>query len=73
MKILITGGAGFIASHITDACINRGYQVVVIDNLSTGKREYLNPKAVFYEEDIRNREAVEKIFKKEKPQISGQA
>ena len=69
MKILITGGAGFIASHITDACVNKGYQVVIIDNLSSGKRKYLNPKAVFYKVDIRNREAIDKIFRKEKPQI----
>ena len=68
-NILITGGAGFIASHITDACVNKGYQVVIIDNLSSGKRKYLNPKAVFYKVDIRNREAIDKIFRKEKPQI----
>ncbi|MBI3626690.1 NAD-dependent epimerase/dehydratase family protein, partial [Candidatus Uhrbacteria bacterium] len=48
-KVLITGGAGFIGSHITDAIISQGGQVVVIDNISTGRRENLNPKATFYE------------------------
>jgi UDP-glucose 4-epimerase len=69
MKILVTGGAGFIGSHIVDAYINLGYKVLVIDNLSTGFRENINKKAKFYEADIRNIEAIEKIFKKEKPQI----
>lgn len=69
MKILITGGAGFIASHISDAYIKRGHHVVVIDNLFTGKKEYLNPKASFYQADIRNRKIVEEIFQKEKPEV----
>src|SRR3989338_8313119 len=69
MKILITGGAGFIASHISDAYIKRGHNVVVIDNLSTGKKEYLNGKASFYQADIRDRKIVEEIFQKEKPEI----
>ena len=45
MKYIVTGGAGFIGSHITDTLINQGHEVVVIDNLATGKREYINPKA----------------------------
>lgn len=69
MKILITGGAGFIASHISDAYIKRGHHVVVIDNLFTGKKEYLNPKASFYQADIRDRKIVEEIFQKEKPEV----
>jgi len=69
MKILITGGAGFIASHISDAYIKRGHNVVVIDNLSTGKKEYLNGKASFYQADIRDRKIVEEIFQKEKPEV----
>src|SRR5579872_1711838 len=52
MKILVTGGAGFIASHVVDAYITAGHQVVVVDDLSTGKKENLNPKAKFYEMDI---------------------
>jgi UDP-glucose 4-epimerase len=54
MKILVTGGAGFIASQITDAYIAAGHEVVVVDNLVTGKKANLNPKAVFYEMDIQD-------------------
>jgi UDP-glucose 4-epimerase len=52
MRILVTGGAGFIASHITDRYLALGHQVAVLDNLSTGKRENLNPQAAFYEVDL---------------------
>lgn len=52
MKILVTGGAGFIASNIVDAYIAAGHQVVVMDDLSSGKRENLNPQARFVEMDI---------------------
>ncbi len=65
MKILVTGGAGFIASHIADAYINLGHDVVVIDNLTTGKKENINPRAKFYFEDI-NSILIDKIFKDEK-------
>ena len=54
MKILVTGGAGFIGSHIVDAYIDAGHSVVVIDNLSTGQKEYLNPRAKFIQADIRD-------------------
>lgn len=57
MKILVTGGAGFIASHIVDAYVNDGHDVVVIDNLSTGRKENINPKARFYQCDICSDEA----------------
>lgn len=66
MKILVTGGAGFIGSHIVDALIEKGHSVVVVDNLSTGKRENVNKKARFYKADIKSRE-LEKIFQKERP------
>ena len=56
MKILVTGGAGFIGSHIVDACVERGHQVVVIDDLFTGHRDNVNPAARFVEMDIRSRE-----------------
>ncbi len=69
MKILVTGGAGFIASHIVDAFIAKGYEVCVVDNLSTGHREFVNQKAVFYKADIRDKKEIEKIFQKEKPDI----
>ncbi len=52
MKIAVTGGAGFIASHAADAYIEAGHEVVILDNLSTGKKENLNPKAKFIEIDI---------------------
>jgi len=65
MKILVTGGAGFIASHIVDAYLNLGHEVVIIDNLSTGVKHNLNPDAKFYYEDI-NSVLIDKIFKDEK-------
>jgi len=52
MKILVTGGVGFIGSHIVDAYLARGHEVFVIDDLSTGSRENLNPKAVFHRMDL---------------------
>ncbi|MBI2024711.1 MAG: NAD-dependent epimerase/dehydratase family protein [Candidatus Harrisonbacteria bacterium] len=52
MKYVVTGGAGFIGSHLTDELINQGHKVVVLDNLSTGKRENVNPKAEFVKADI---------------------
>jgi UDP-glucose 4-epimerase len=52
MHVLVTGGAGFIGSHLVDAYLERGWRVSVIDNLSTGDRRNLNPKAEFYEVDI---------------------
>ena len=51
-KVLITGGAGFIGSHIVDKCIEAGFETYIIDNLSTGLRENINPKAIFIEADI---------------------
>jgi UDP-glucose 4-epimerase len=65
-KIIVTGGAGFIGSHIVDELIARGHRVVVIDNLSTGKKENINSKVKFYKVDIRDKKIAE-IFKKEKP------
>jgi UDP-glucose 4-epimerase len=69
MKIIITGGAGFIASHITDAYIKAGHRVVVIDDLSKGFRRNINPKAKFYKADVTNLALMEKIFAKEKPEV----
>lgn len=66
MKILVTGGAGFIGSHVVDAYIAQGHTVTVIDNLSTGYREFLNPKARFYQTDIADRSAVREIFARER-------
>jgi UDP-glucose 4-epimerase len=69
MKILVTGGAGFIGSHVVDAYIKAGHKVVVIDNLITGVKANINKRAKFYRADITNRTAVERIMKKEKPDV----
>jgi UDP-glucose 4-epimerase len=53
MRAVVTGGAGFVGSHVTDALVARGDEVVVIDNLSSGRREFVNPAADFVEADIR--------------------
>ncbi len=65
-KVLVTGGAGFIASHIVDKYIDNGHEVVVVDNLSTGNEKNINKKARFYNVDIRDSK-LESIFSKEKP------
>lgn len=65
MKILVTGGAGFIGSHIADGFIAQGHEVVILDNLSMGRIENINPKAKFYLMDIGEKE-VDKVFKLEK-------
>jgi len=61
MEVLVTGGAGFIGSNIVDGLIKEGHKVIVVDNLSTGKKENLNEKAEFYQFDIRDQE-LEKVF-----------
>jgi UDP-glucose 4-epimerase len=68
VKILVTGGAGFIASHIADKFIAEGHEVVIVDNLATGKKENLNKRAKFYELDICSRD-LEEVFRKERPAI----
>ena len=65
MKILVTGGAGFIGSNIVDAYIKSGHSVTVIDNLSSGKMENINSKAEFYKLDIRDKK-ISKIIKKKR-------
>ena len=60
---VVTGGAGFIGSHLTDELIRRGYRVTVIDNLSTGKRTSINPKARFRKADITRYDAFARYFK----------
>lgn len=64
--ILITGGAGFIGSHIADILIQNNHKVIIADNLSTGKKENINNKAVFYNIDIKNYDALETVFKNNK-------
>lgn len=69
MKILVTGAAGFIASHVADAYLNAGHDVIVLDDLSRGTKRNVNPKASFYQCDIRDRDAVENIFISERPEV----
>ena len=69
MNILVTGGAGFIGSNVVDALLDLGHSVFVVDNLSTGKKENINPNAVFYEVDITHKEKLEDVFKEAQPEI----
>ncbi len=64
-KCLVTGGAGFIGSNLVDSLIKEAYEVVVVDNLYSGRKEYLNPKAKFYNLDIRS-EKIKEVFQAEK-------
>jgi UDP-glucose 4-epimerase len=68
-RVLVTGGAGFIGSHIVDAMIEAGHTVAVVDNLHTGKRGNVNAKAAFYQVDIRDATGLERVFAAEKPTI----
>lgn len=68
MKILVTGGAGFIGSHIVDRFIQEDHKVAIIDNLSTGSETNINPKAKFFKVDIRSA-VIDKVFEKFKPDI----
>jgi len=69
MKIVVTGGAGFIGSHIADAYIQKGHRVAIIDNLLTGSKRNLDSRSIFYKADIRNSALMERIMKKERPEI----
>lgn len=69
MKVLVTGGAGFIASHVVDAYVALGHKVVIVDDLSRGSRRNLQPQATFYQADISNRSTLESIFQKERPEV----
>ncbi len=69
MRILMTGGAGFIASHVADAYLSLGHEVAVLDNLSTGFRHNIPKKAVFYEMDILDAGAVTRAFQEFRPEI----
>jgi UDP-glucose 4-epimerase len=69
MKALVTGGAGFIGSHVAEGFRAEGLEVVVVDNLSRGSKSNLRPGTPFYQADIRDRAAVEEVFRKEKPDL----
>ncbi|MCP9461372.1 MAG: NAD-dependent epimerase/dehydratase family protein [Nitrospira sp.] len=68
MKVLVTGGAGFIGSHVVDRLVEEGHEVVVVDDLSTGKRKHVNRAAVLYKLDVQSGR-LEKVFRNERPSI----
>lgn len=68
MRVLVTGGAGFIGSHIVDALAGRGHEVAIVDNLSTGLAQNINPQARFYQTDICSGELT-RIFEEYRPEI----
>ena len=69
MKVLVTGAAGFIGSHVADAFIERGDEVVILDNLTSGKLENLNPRATFVQGDITDKQLVDSLFHEHKFEI----
>src|SRR5579859_75578 len=72
MKILVTGGAGFIGSHIVDQCIAAGHDVAVVDNFWSeggGKSSNLNPKARFFRVDITDEASLDRVFDEVKPEV----
>lgn len=68
MKVLVTGGAGFIGSHVVDRLVEEGHQVVVVDNLATGKRKNVNRAANLYKTDITSGR-LERVFRNERPNV----
>jgi len=69
MRILVTGGAGFIGSNVVNRFVDLGHEVAILDNLITGKRANLDPRADFYEADITDAAAVEEVFAGFRPEI----
>jgi len=69
MRILVTGGAGFIGSHIVDRYLQEGHQVAIVDDLSTGRRENVNRAASFHKISITDERAVRRVFDDERPQV----
>jgi UDP-glucose 4-epimerase len=66
-SVLVTGGAGFIGSHIVDTLLAAGYDVSVVDDLHTGKRANVHPDARFHQVDIRDAAALAAVFAEERP------
>lgn len=69
MRILVTGGAGFIGSHVVDGFIAQGAEVAVFDNLSTGRREFVHPDARFYEGDLTRVEDIDRCVSDFRPDV----
>lgn len=68
MRILVTGGAGFIGSHVVDALVDRGHRVTVLDDLSSGQEENLNRRAKFIKGDVTSQKKLESVFKRVQPE-----
>ena len=69
MRILVTGAAGFIGSHLVDALVDDGHSVAALDDFSAGKEEHLNPKARMYPASVTDAEALDGVFERERPQV----
>ena len=69
MRVLVTGGAGFIGSHVVDALLGEGHSVAVVDDLSAGTPENIDPQARLYRASITDAESLERVFADERPQI----
>lgn len=69
MKVIVTGGLGFIGSNLVDRLIKEGFDTHVIDNLSTGKLQFLNPRAKFYQSDVLDVKKMNLIFEEVKPKV----
>jgi UDP-glucose 4-epimerase len=68
MKVLVTGGAGFIGSHLVDRLVQEGHEIIIVDNLVTGKRRNINRAARFYKQDIQSWR-LERVFRNERPNV----
>jgi UDP-glucose 4-epimerase len=68
MKVLVTGGAGFIGSHLVDRLIQEGHEAIIVDNLATGKRRNINRAARFYKLDVQSWR-LERVFRNERPNV----
>jgi UDP-glucose 4-epimerase len=69
MKVLVTGGAGFIGSHLVDALVEAGHEAVIVDNLATGSQSNLNSKARVYHTSITDYDELRKVIEQERPDI----
>ena len=69
MRVLVTGGAGFIGSHVVDGLVAAGHQVAVLDDLSTGRRENLRDDVAFHEVDLRDRAGVHGVLASFQPEV----